>query len=248
MDNHQDKHGDSGTTGDTRKSGVRHYKDGTASALRKPVVYTSLRFFQRSDVLYQLTCLFCKRYFPKHGDRTVDQMTQAARSTKQNITEGSSDGQTSLEVELKLLGIARGSNQELLQDYQDYLKRKGLTEWRGNNKRFDKLHSFCQSHSLYADYEQILPRMNDEELANMAICLCHQVDAALTKYIERKDREFTTEGGIRERMTAARLSQRETQKETIERQANEIELLHQENYTLREEICRLNNLLARKSD
>ena len=76
--------------------------------------------------------------------------------------------------------------------------------------------------------------MNDEELANMAICLCHQVDKAMAKYIERKDREFTTEGGIRERMTAARLGQRETQKQTIERQATEIEALRKENAHLKE--------------
>ena len=75
--------------------------------------------------------------------------------------------------------------------------------------------------------------MNDEELANMAICLCHQVDSALTKYIERKDREFTTEGGIRERMTAARLDQRATQKEVIEAQRREIESLKEENTRLR---------------
>ena len=74
----------------------------------------------------------------------------------------------------------------------------------------------------------MLPKMNDEELANMAICLCHQVDKAMTKYIERKDREFTTEGGIRERMTAARLGQRETQKQIIDRQAKEIEMLQKE--------------------
>lgn len=77
----------------------------------------------------------------------------------------------------------------------------------------------------------------DEELANMAICLCHQIDRALTKYIEQKDREFTTEGGIRERMTAARLEQRATQKEVIERQAREIA-------SLRQEVARLRELLG----
>ena len=199
--------------------------------------YTELRFFQRSDVLYQLTQHFCKRFFPAYGDRTVDQMVQAARSTKQNIAEGSSDGQTSTESELKLLGIARGSNLELLEDYNDYLKRKGLEEWYGKNPRFDQLHEFCRNHSQYKDYEAMLPRMSDEELANMAICLCHQVDSALTKYIENKDREFTTEGGIRERMTAARLGQRETQRQTIER-------LTQENAALQAEIQRLQALLA----
>ncbi len=213
---------------------IQHYADGTASVMRKAVVYTELRFYQRSDVLYQLTQVFCRRYLPHYGDRTVDQMVQAARSTKQNIAEGSTDGQTSTETELKLLGIARGSNQELLEDYQDYLKRKGLAEWFGKNERFDRLHRFCQEHTSWDDYRPLTERMNDEELANMAICLCHQVDKAMTKYIERKDREFTTEGGIRERMTAARLGQRETQRQTIERQAAEIAALRQENARLKD--------------
>ena len=212
---------------------VNHYDDGTSSVLRKVVVFEELRFYQRSDILYQMTQLFCQRHLPKYGDRTVDQMVQAARSIKQNIAEGSSDGQTSMEVELKLLGIARGSNKELLEDYQDYLKRKGLTEWFGKNPRFDRLHDFCKRHSKYEDYNPLLPKMNDEELANMAICLCHQVDKALTSYIQRKDREFTTEGGIRERMTAARLNQRETQKEIIARQQKEIEALKRENVRLK---------------
>ena len=112
---------------ENKKTTIHHYEDGTASVLHKAVVYTELRFYQRSDVLYQLTQEFCKRYLPQYGDRTVDQMVQAARSTKQNIAEGSSDGQTSTETELKLLGIARGSNKELMEDYQDYMKRKGLS-------------------------------------------------------------------------------------------------------------------------
>ena len=203
---------------------IQHYADGTASVMRKAVVYTELRFYKRSDVLYQLTQVFCQRYLPRYGDRTVDQMVQAARSTKQ----------TSTETELKLLGIARGSNQELLEDYQDYLKRKGMKEWFGRNERFERLHRFCQEHTLWDDYRPLTARMNDEELANMAICLCHQVDKAMAKYMEHKDREFTTEGGIRERMTAARLGQRETQRQIIERQAAEIAALRQENTRLKE--------------
>ncbi len=213
---------------------IQHYTDGTASVMRKAVVYTELRFYQRSDVLYQLTQVFCRRYLPQYGDRTVDQMVQAARSTKQNIAEGSTDGQTSTETELKLLGIARGSNKELQEDYLDYLKRKGMKEWFGQNKRFDDLHRFCKEHTAWEDYRLLTERMNDEELANMAICLCHQVDKAMTKYIERKDREFTMEGGIRERMTAARLGQRETQRQTIEQQAAEIDALRKENAHLKE--------------
>ena len=219
---------------------IQHYDDGTASVLRRRTMYSELRFYQRSDVLYQLTQLFCQRFLKHYGDRTVDQMVQAARSTKQNIVEGSSDGQTSMETELKLLGVARGSNQELLEDYQDYIKRKGYTEWYGQHPRFKAMHEFCREHSQYEDYKDLLPKMNDEEMANMAICLCHQVDAALNKYIERKDREFTTEGGIRERMTAARLGQRETQRETIERQAREIA-------ALKLEIARLQSLLEERT-
>ena len=214
-----------------KQADIQHYADGTASVMRKAVVYTELRFYKRSDVLYQLTQVFCQRYLPRYGDRTVDQMVQAARSTKQNIVEGSTDGQTSTETELKLLGIARGSNQELLEDYQ---KRNGMTEWFGRNDRFDRLHRFCQEHTLWDEYRPLTERMNDEELANMAICLCHQVDKAMAKYIERKDREFTTEGGIRERMTAARLGQRETQRQIIERQAAEIDALRKENARLKE--------------
>jgi len=224
---------------DNKNPQVNHYDDGTASTLRKRVMYTELRFYQRSDVLYQLTQVFCNRFLKHYGDRTVDQMVQAARSTKQNIVEGSSDGQTSMEVEMKLLGIARGSNKELLEDYQDYIKRKGYSEWYGQHPRFRAMHDFCREHYTYEEYKDLFPKMNDEELANMAICLCHQVDAALNKYIERKDREFTTEGGIRERMTAARLEQRATQREIIEQQAQEIAALKQE-------IERLKALLQQK--
>ena len=75
--------------------------------------YKKLIVYKKSDVIYQGTVVSCRRFLPQYGDRTVDQMTQAARSCKQNIAEGSTDGQTSTETELKLLGIARGSNQEL---------------------------------------------------------------------------------------------------------------------------------------
>lgn len=226
---------------DKKKPHINRYDDGTASSLRKRTMYTSLRFYQRSDVLYQLTQVFVHRFLKPYGDRTVDQMVQAARSAKQNIVEGSSDGETSLESELKLLGFARGSNKELLEDYQDYIKRKGYTEWFGTHPRFKDLHDFCRKHWKYEDYKDLLPKMNDEEMANMAICLCHQVDAAMNKYIEKKDREFTTEGGVRERMTAARLDQRASQKEIIERQAREIA-------TLKQEIARLTALLSNRND
>lgn len=96
-------------------------------------------------------------------------MIQAARSTKQNIVEGMSDGQTSMETELKLLGIARGSNQELLEDYIDHMKRNAIEEWYGNNPRFEKLHKFCSIHSKYEDYKELIEKMDEEEISNMAL-------------------------------------------------------------------------------
>ena len=95
--------------------------DTKGKVLKKAVVWKDLYFYQKSDAIYQLTVEFCKRFLPAHGDRTVDQMVQAARSGKQNIVEGSEDGQTSSEMEIKLMNVARGSLRELRADYHDYL-------------------------------------------------------------------------------------------------------------------------------
>ena len=91
--------------------------DTKGKVLKKAVVWKELFFYRKSDTIYQLTVEFCQRFLPAHGDRTVDQMVQAARSGKQNIVEGSEDGQTSSEMEIKLLNVARGSLQELRADY-----------------------------------------------------------------------------------------------------------------------------------
>lgn len=227
------------TSSNKPKREVNHYNDGTASVLRQRTNYKNLRFYQRSDVLYQLTQAFCKRYFKPWGDRTVDQMVQAARSCKQNIVEGSEDGRTSMEMEIKLLNAAKGSNCELMEDYQDYLKHCGLPLWQQGHPRYDAMLDYCRSHYRYEDYKDLFPKMNAQEMANMALCLSHQIDKALTTYIERKDREFTTQGGIRERMTAARLEQRATQRQIIEHQQQEIQSLKQEIQSLQQEIQRL---------
>lgn len=211
---------------DPKQIELKRYDDGVPSALRKPTVYQTLHFYRKSEVLVLLTKRFCERFLPKYGDRTVDQMVQAARSIKQNIAEGCTDGQTSTETELKLLGIARGSNQELLEDYKDYLKHHNIVEWAvGNQERFDRLRAFAKEHSDVEDYMPFFDRWSDEEMANCALCLCHMVDKAMCSFIEKKDRDFVEQGGIRERMTAARLDRRGTQKEIIERQQEEIERL-----------------------
>ncbi len=219
---------------------LKRYDDGTPSVMRKATVYTELHFYRKSDVLVQLTKVFCERFLPKYGDRTVDQMVQAARSVKQNIAEGLTDGQTSFETEIKLLGIAKGSNQELLEDYHDYLKQHRLNDWAMTEhlrQRYDKLLAYCRTHNDLADYERFFVQWTDEEMANTAISLCHMVDKAMTTFMEKRDREFVEEGGVRERMTAARLDMRGTQKQIIAQQEQEIAALKARIASLEREIA-----------
>ena len=216
---------------------LSRYSDGTPSVMRKSTVYKELHFFRKSDVLVQLTKAFCHRFLPHYGDRTVDQMIQAARSIKQNIAEGFTDGQTSFETEIKLLGIAKGSNQELLEDYQDYLKQHNLPEWAKTNiPRYDDMRTFCRDHSDEIHYRPYFDRWTDEEMVNVAICLCHMVDKAMTSFLAKRDREFVEEGGIRERMTTARLDMRATQKQIIAQQEQEIATLKAQNNSLTAQI------------
>ena len=206
--------------------------------LKKAVVWKELYFYRKSDALYQITVEFCKRFLPAHGDRTVDQMVQAARSGKQNIVEGSEDGQTSSEMEIKLMNVARGSLQELRADYQDYLNTHHLLVWDSNNERLQKLREICHSHNDYCDYEPLLAKMNDEEMANLALTLCHQTDKMMCAYIEKLEKQFVTEGGIKERMHAARTGYRQEQ-DTYMR------ALEAENATLKQKIKMLEEELEK---
>ena len=206
--------------------------------LKKAVVWKDLYFYRKSDALYQLTVEFCKRYLPTHGDRTVDQMVQAARSGKQNIVEGSEDGQTSSEMEIKLMNVARGSLQELRIDYQDYLNTHHLPIWSKGNERQQRLRDFCHSHNDYSDYEPLLAKMNDEEMANMALTLCHQTDKMMCTYIEKLEEKFVKEGGIKERMHAARTGYRAEQDARLK-------ALEEENKELKKKIKELEALIKK---
>ena len=205
---------------------------GQVKVLRPQTNWERLYFYQKTVVLYQMTYAFCKRFLPKHGDRTVDQMIQAARSGKQNIVEGCADGVTSAEMELKLLNVARGSIKELKEDYLDYIRSRRLALWGTRHPRYDGLLSFCRAHNALEDYEPFFDRWTDEELANCANTLCHMVDRMLATHLAKKEADFTENGGIRERMTAARLGRRKTQNE-------ENAALKAENASLRREIAAL---------
>ena len=204
--------------------------------LKKAVVWKDLYFYRKSDTLFQLTVEFCHRFLPAYGDRTVDQMIQAARSGKQNIIEGSEDGQTSSESEIKLLNVARGSLQELRADYNDYLNTRHLTSWPANSERQQRLREFCHSHNDYSDYEPFVNKMSDEEMANMALTLCHQTDKMMCAYIEKLEKQFVTEGGIKERMYAARTGYRQEQDARMK-------ALEAENAALKQRIAELEQML-----
>lgn len=197
------------------------------AVLRKQTNWKTLRFYQKSQVLYQLTFVFAQRYL-KRGDRTIDQMIQAARSGKQNIVEGSADGVTSMEMELKLMNVARSSIKELKEDYEDYLIARNLPLWQENHPRYDKMVSFCRDHNQLEDYQAFFYKWSDEEMANTALSLCHFVDRMMTSYQDYLQKTFVEEGGIKERMTAARLGYRNNQKEEIARLQKENEELKQE--------------------
>ncbi|MBR4197248.1 MAG: four helix bundle suffix domain-containing protein [Bacteroidales bacterium] len=185
--------------------------DKKPKILKKAVVWKNLYFYRKSDTIYQLTVEFCKRYLPAYGDRTVDQMVQAARSGKQNIVEGCEDGQTSSEMEIKLLNVARGSLQELRADYQDYLNTRHLSIWPPESERLKRLRKFCHYNNDFSDYSPLLDKMNAEEMANMALTLCHQTDKMMCTYIENLAEQFVTEGGFKERMYSARTGYRQEQ-------------------------------------
>ena len=200
--------------------------------LRDQTNWEKLFFYQKTVVLYQMTYVFCKRFLPRHGDRTVDQMIQAARSGKQNIVEGCADGVTSTEMELKLLNVARASLKELKEDYLDYIRSRSLILWDKKHPRYDGLLKFCRQRNKLEEYEPFFEKWTDEELANCANTLCHMVDKMIATHLKNKETDFTENGGIRERMTAARLGRRKTQNE-------EIAALKAENASLKREIAAL---------
>ena len=214
----------------------------TGKVLKKTVVWKDLYFYRKSDALYRLTVEFCRRYLPAYGDRTVDQMVQAARSGKQNIVEGSEDGQTSSEMEIKLMNVARGSLQELRSDYLDYLHTHQLPVWEKDNPRLQRLRDYCHRHNDYGDYEHLLAKMNDEETANLALTLCHQTDRLMCAYIERLEETFVKEGGIKERMYAARTGYRRQQDARLKALEAENARLKAENMALRKRLEKLESL------
>jgi len=174
--------------------------------------YQELLSYQKAEVVYDLTFRFCEKHLKK-GDRTIDQMVQAARSGKQNIVEGSKASGTSKEMEIKLTNVARASLEELLEDYRDYLRVRDLVPWEKDSKEAQYVRKLGnRPHTTYETYRKFVDTRSAEVVANIAICLIHQANYLLDQQIRRLEQDFLKEGGLRERMTKARLQAREQQR------------------------------------
>lgn len=213
--------------------------EGLPKVLLNEVQYQDLHFYQKSEVLYALTFHFTRRFLPASGDRTVDQMVQAARSGKQNIVEGLADGVTSTELQLKLLNVARASLKELRADYEDYLRTRHLPIWNRSHPRYYSMLNFCSERNQISDYEPFFTRWNDEEQCNIALTLLHMTDKMMKTYMTGLEQQFVTQGGIKERMHAARTGYRKGIDEELQRlriENQELQRLREENKRLRQQV------------
>lgn len=181
-----------------------------AGFLPKTGNYRALLSYRKAEILYDFTFLFCQKFL-KRGDRTLDQMVQAARSGKQNIVEGSKASVTSTEMELKLTNVARASLEELLQDYEDYLRTRGGKIWEKDSKEALYVRKLGRKKDeSFETYRSFFQDRSPEVLANIARCLIHQANYLLDQQVRRLEKDFVEKGGIRERMTQARLAHRKT--------------------------------------
>ena len=208
-----DNHG-SQETHSSHKSHSSHSSHSShQSPSQRPIIpprgdYQTLLSFQKAEAIYDITFRFAHKYLGR-GDRTVDQMIQSARSGKQNILEGSKAATTSKETEIKLTIVGRASLEELLADFRDYLRVRDLRIWNKDSKEAlfvrDLGRKTPQTFELYREFVETRPA---EVIANIAICLIHQTNYLLDQQLKTLEKEFIEHGGLRERMTKARLNYR----------------------------------------
>jgi four helix bundle suffix protein len=171
--------------------------------------YEQLLSYQKAVVVYVGTCFFVKKWLPKHGDRTVDQMVQAARSGKQNIVEGSMASGTSKEMEVKLTNVARASLAELKEDYLDFLRTRKLPVWDKEHPYAKRLRSLNRTPGAnYETFQKGIENDDPEIAANVLLGLTTVACYLLQKQLGSLEQAFLKEGGLRERMTRARLEAR----------------------------------------
>lgn len=185
-------------------SGIRSPDDRSWSGVIRPHGgYRELKCFQNAEILYDATVVFCDRFIDRRS-RTHDQMVQAARSGKQNIAEGSEVSGTSAKSELKLVGVARASLEELLLDYQDFLRQHRLPQWDKEEPRAREVRRMAyaehRSYETYRTYVEGPP----EIAANALFCLLHQTNYLLDQLLRELDAKFREVGGFTERLYRSR--------------------------------------------
>jgi four helix bundle suffix protein len=170
--------------------------------------YKNLITYQKSEIIYDGTIYFTKRFFQKY-DRTIDQMVQAARSGKQNIVEASMASGTSKEMEIKLTNVARASLEELKIDYQDFLRTNKLPIWDKEHRLVARLRELNKiPNANYETFRKAIENESPEICANVMIGLITVVSYLLSKQIKSLEIAFLKEGGLKEKMTKARIQQR----------------------------------------
>jgi four helix bundle suffix protein len=174
--------------------------------------YKKLISFQKAEIIFDATVYFTKRFLLK-GDRTIDQMVQAARSGKQNIAEASMASGTSKETEIKLTNVARASLEELLIDYQDFIRSRNLEEWNKDHPYALRLRELNKiKDGNYDTFRKGIEHADPAICANVILGLIKVTTYLLTQQIKHLESDFLKNGGLRERMTQARLRSRQTQR------------------------------------
>ena len=195
------------TTDRVQPSAASHFSH-TESFIPPHGGYEDLLSFQKAEIVYDITFRFAHKYLSR-GDRTVDQMIQSARSGKKNILEGSKAALTSKETEIKLTNVARASLEELLDDYKDYLRARDLKMWDKDSKEAQYVRQLGRkTPQTYEDYRAFVETRPAEVIANIALCLIHQTNYLIDQQLRRLEKDFIEQGGLRERMTRARLQYR----------------------------------------
>jgi four helix bundle suffix protein len=162
--------------------------------------YRKLKSFQSAEIVYDATVKFCDRFIDKRS-RTHDQMVQAARSGRQNIAEGSQASGTSKKTELKLVGVARASLEELLLDFEDFLRQRGFVRWAKNHPTSRAIRALAYDENRsYLTYRTYVESSPPDVAANTIICLIHQTNYLLDQQLRQLEREFLEQGGFTERL------------------------------------------------
>jgi four helix bundle suffix protein len=175
--------------------------------------YRQLKSYQTAEIIYDATVTFCDRFLDKRS-RTHDQMVQAARSGKQNIAEGSMASGTSSKFELKLVGVARASLEELLLDFQDFLRQRDLPRWGKDHPQAQAVRKLAYlQHRSYSTYRTYVEEESSEVAGNTILCLIHQANYLLDQQLRQLEHQFLREGGFTERLYQARQHSRRTRRE-----------------------------------